>query len=256
MRAHGASYMVLKPLVSGLPNMHVTEKKPLPEERESFTIATSVQNRIRQDVLDLTLKPGQTLRFDGLRERYGVSLSPLREALMRLIAEGLVLLEDHRGFRVAPVSREHLLDLTMVRRETEALAIRLSMEKGDELWESFVLASFNTLAKYPGKNGRELFDPEWEKRHRTFHYSLYAACGSPILLGSIAHYTNQWERYRLLSGRFMSRRRNIAREHEALKKAVLARDMAAATRAIQQHISLSTESILATSEPIFETPTR
>jgi GntR family carbon starvation induced transcriptional regulator len=231
--------------------------KPTPlDQPESSTIATSVQNRLRKDILDLTLKPGQTLRFDGLRERYQVSLSPLREALMRLIAEGLVLLEDHRGFRVAPVSTEHLLDLTMVRSETEALAIRLSIEKGDDFWESFVLASFNTLAKYPGKNGRELFDPEWEIRHRTFHYSLYAACGSPILLGNIAQYTNQWERYRLLSGRYMSRRRNIGREHETLKKAVIARDMAAATLAIQQHISKSTESILASSEPIFENSTQ
>jgi GntR family carbon starvation induced transcriptional regulator len=236
--------------------MSYTPPTTLSDERESSTIATSVQNRLRKDILDLTLKPGQTLRFDWLRQHYKVSLSPLREALMRLIAEGLVLLEDHRGFRVAPVSTEHLLDLTMVRSETEALAIRLAIEKGDEFWESFVLASYNTLAKYPGKNGRELFDPEWETRHRTFHYALYAACGSPILLGNIAHYTNQWQRYRLLSGKFMSRRRNIAREHEALKKAVLGRNAAAAQDAIQQHISLSTESILAASEPIFENSAR
>jgi DNA-binding GntR family transcriptional regulator len=234
---------------------NISQKATLSEERESPTIATAVQNRLRADILDLTLKPGQTLRFDWLREKYKVSLSPLREALMRLIAEGLVLLEDHRGFRVAPVSTEHLLDLTMVRGETEALAIKLSIEKGDEHWESFVLASFNTLSKYPGKSGRELFDPEYEKRHRTFHYSLYAACGSPILLGSLAQFDNQWTRYRLLSGRYMSRRRNISREHELLKIAVLARDSEKAARAIHRHISASTESILSSSEPIFDNST-
>jgi DNA-binding GntR family transcriptional regulator len=234
---------------------NVSQKAMLPEERESPTIATAVQNRLRADILDLTLKPGQTLRFEWLREKYKVGLSPLREALMRLIAEGLVLLEDHRGFRVAPVSTEHLLDLTMVRSETEALAIRLSIEKGDEHWESFVLGSFNILSKYPGKSGRELFDPEYEKRHRTFHYSLYAACGSPILLGSLAQFGNQWTRYRFLSGRYMSHRRNIAREHEALKSAVLARDPETVTRLIQRHISASTESILASREPIFDDST-
>jgi GntR family carbon starvation induced transcriptional regulator len=235
---------------------NVSQNTTLPETRESPTIATAIQNRLRADILNLTLKPGQTLRFDWLRENYKVSLSPLREALMRLIAEGLVLLEDHRGFRVAPVSTEHLLDLTMVRSETEALAIRLSIEKGDEHWESFVLASFNTLSKYPGKKGgRELFDPEYEKRHRTFHYSLYAACGSAILLGSLAQFDNQWTRYRLLSGRYMSQRRNILREHEALKNAVLTRDTEKAARAIQRHISASTESILASSEPIFDNST-
>jgi DNA-binding GntR family transcriptional regulator len=234
---------------------NISQNTTLPETRESPTIATAIQNRVRDDILDLKLKPGQTLRFDWLREKYNVSLSPLREALMRLIAEGLVLLEDHRGFRVAPVSTEHLLDLTMVRSEMEALAIRLSIEKGDEHWESFVLASFNILAKYPGKRGRELFDPEYEKRHRTFHYSLYAACGSPILLASLAQLGNQWTRYRLLSGRYMSHGRNILREHEALKNAVLARDADKASRAIQRHISASTESILSSSEPIFDSST-
>jgi len=224
----------------------------LPEDRDSPTIATAIRKRIRADILDLTLKPGLMLRFDWLREKYEVGLSPLREALMRLIAEGLVLLEDHRGFRVAPVSREHLLDLTMVRSETEALAIKLSIEKGDEHWESFVLASFNILSKYPGSSGRELFDPDYEKRHRTFHYSLYAACGSPILLGSLAQFDNQWTRYRLLSGRYMSQRRNISREHELLKLAVLSRDSEKAVHAIQRHISTSTESILSSSDPIFE----
>lgn len=238
-----------------VPMTNIFQKATLPQERESPTIATATQNRLRADILDLTLKPGQTLRFDWLRAKYKVSLSPLREALMRLIAEGLVLLEDHRGFRVSPVSTEHLLDLTMVRSETEALAIKLSIEKGDEHWESFVLASFNTLSKYPGKSGLELFDPEYEKRHRTFHYSLYAACGSPILLASLAQFDNQWTRYRLLSGRYMSRRRNIAREHELLKIAVLARDSEKAARAIQRHISSSTESILASSEPIFDNST-
>jgi GntR family carbon starvation induced transcriptional regulator len=240
---------------TGCPMTNISQKTMPLEERDSPTIATATQNRLRADIMDLTLKPGQTLRFDWLREKYKVSLSPLREALMRLIAEGLVLLEDHRGFRVAPVSTEHLLDLTMVRSETEALAIRLSIEKGDEHWESFVLASLNTLSKYPEKSGRELFEPEYEKRHRTFHYSLYAACGSPILLATLAQFNNQWVRYRLLSGRYMSRRRNIAREHENLKKAVLARDSKAATLFIQQHISASAESILTSSEPIFDNST-
>jgi GntR family transcriptional regulator, carbon starvation induced regulator len=222
--------------------------------RESPTLATEIQNRLRSDILNCNLKPGQSLRFDWLRETYKISLSPLREALMRLISEGLVHLEDHRGFRVAPVSVEHLLDLTMVRKETEALAIRIAIEKGDDHWESFILASFNTLSKYPSRGGSQLFDPEWETRHRTFHYSLYAACGSPILLKTIAAFDNQWARYRLLVGKYMSRRRNLQQEHADLKDAVVARDPAAATRAIQHHLEASAKTILAAKDPIFAAP--
>lgn len=218
------------------------------------TLATEIQNRLRADILNCNLKPGQSLRFDWLRETYKISLSPLREALMRLISEGLVHLEDHRGFRVAPVSVAHLLDLTMVRKEMEALAIRLAIDKGDDHWESFILASFNTLSKYPRGDGRQMFDPEWETRHRTFHYSLYAACNSPILLKNIAALDNQWVRYRLLVGRYMSRRRNLQQEHADLKDAVVARDPVAATRAIQHHLEASAKTILAAKDPIFADP--
>jgi DNA-binding GntR family transcriptional regulator len=219
--------------------------------RESRTLATEIQNRLRADILNCNLKPGQSLRFEWLRETYKISLSPLREALMRLISEGLVHLEDHRGFRVAPVSIDHLLDLTMVRKETEALAIRLAIEKGDDHWESSILASYNTLSKYPNRGGRQMFDPEWEIRHRTFHYSLYAACNSPILLKTIAAFDNQWVRYRLLVGKYMTRRRNLQQEHCELKDAVVARDPVAATRAIQHHLEASATTILAARDPIF-----
>jgi DNA-binding GntR family transcriptional regulator len=216
------------------------------------TLATSITNQLRADIMGCVLEPGQTLRFDWLRETYKISISPLREALTRLVSEGLVALADHRGYRVAPLSVAHLLDLTLVRKETEALGIRLAIERGDDHWESSVLAAFHTLAKSSGRGGQQLFDPEWEKRHRTFHDSLYAACGSPILLSQIAQLNNQWARYRLLSGRYMSQQRDILREHTELKDGTVARDPVAATHAIQQHIQRSTDSIIESKAPIFE----
>jgi DNA-binding GntR family transcriptional regulator len=216
------------------------------------TLATSITNQLRADIMGCRLEPGQTLRFDWLRETYKISISPLREALTRLVSEGLVALADHRGYRVAPLSVAHLLDLTLVRKETEALGIRLAIERGDDHWESSVLAAFHTLAKSSGRGGQQLFDPEWEKRHRTFHDSLYAACGSPILLAQIAQLNNQWARYRLLSGRYMSQQRDILREHTELKDSTVARDPVAATRAIQDHIQRSTDSIIASKAPIFD----
>ena len=61
--------------------------------------------RLREDLLAGELKPGAPLRLAMVRERYGAGLTPLREALFQLVAEGLVTTEDQRGFRVAEVSR-------------------------------------------------------------------------------------------------------------------------------------------------------
>ena len=66
---------------------------------------------------------------------------------MRLASDGLVILEDHKGFRVAPVSREELVDITSTRVELEGLAVALAIDKGDDFWEAGVLARFHEMSK-------------------------------------------------------------------------------------------------------------
>ena len=83
------------------------------------TLTASALRRIRSDIIACRLMPNERLRFEALRERYGMGVSPLREALMRLDAEGLVQLEQNKGFRVSEVSRENLLDLMRTRIEIE-----------------------------------------------------------------------------------------------------------------------------------------
>src|SRR5215510_5926798 len=100
--------------------------------RLSRTLTTDLFEQLRADILHCRLGPGTRLRFKELRERYKSGLSPLREALMRLVAEGLVELTDHKGFSVAPMSRDEMVDIARTLFELEALAIRLSVEKGDD----------------------------------------------------------------------------------------------------------------------------
>ena len=102
----------------------------------SRTLTTDLFEQIRSDILHNRLDPGSRLLFRDMRERYRSGLSPLREALMRLVSEGLVLLEDHKGFRVAPVSREEMIDIANTLLELEAIAIRMAVEKGDDRWEA------------------------------------------------------------------------------------------------------------------------
>src|SRR4030095_5501445 len=93
------------------------------------TLTTDLFDRLRTDILHCKLRPNSRLRFRDLREAYSSGISPLREALMRLVSDGLVVLEDHKGFRVAPVSREEIMDIANTRCELEGIAVRLSIEK-------------------------------------------------------------------------------------------------------------------------------
>src|SRR4051812_28772980 len=81
------------------------------------TLNASVLMRMRADIVACRLLPNERLRVEALRERYGMGTSPIREALMRLEAEGLVELEQNKGFRVSEVSSENLLDLMRTRIE-------------------------------------------------------------------------------------------------------------------------------------------
>ena len=88
------------------------------------TLSAVAVTRLRNDILSCALPPGERLRLDALKTLYGVGFSPLREALVQLCAEGLVELEEQRGFRVAPVSADDLTDVTNTRVDIETLALR------------------------------------------------------------------------------------------------------------------------------------
>ena len=125
---------------------------------------------------------------------------------MRLVADDLVVLEDHKGFRVAPVSQEELVDLAMTWFELEALGIRQSIKKGDDRWEANIQARFascRSTACAPRAAAR----PGWEPRNLAFHESLYAACGSPSLMRFCRVLSERFSRYRRLWARRLTRKR-------------------------------------------------
>lgn len=209
------------------------------------TINANLHSLLRNDILDGQLEPGNRLRFDDLRRRYVVTVSPLREALMRLASEGLVVLEEHKGFRVAMVSRAQLEDITLSRRAIEPIAIQRSIALGDGAWRDRVLGAFDALAACPMQTPVGLLDETWEERHRTFHEALYAACDSIWLNGFCRLLYDQGERYRRLWFRRFGTTRDVLGEHRTLMQAVVSGDAEAATLCIQRHISQTTASLLA-----------
>ena len=217
-----------------------------PTRRRSRTLTTDLFEQLRSDILHNRLDPGSRLRFKDLRERYHSGLSPLREALMRLAAEGLVILEDHKGFRVAPVSREEMIDISNTLLELEAIAIRMSIDKGDDRWESNIVARFHELSK------RQMFEPdgtldqEWEARNVAFHEALYDACASPSLKLVCHVLYERHSRYRRLRTKKGSKPdRDVSREHEALMQATIQRDTERAISLLRTHRSATLDDVLA-----------
>ena len=191
--------------------------------------------RLQTDILACRLLPGSKLRINDIAGSSKVSLGAVREALSRLGAEGLVIAELQKGYRVTPLSVEDLRDLTEARVEVERIALSRSIAKGDLEWEAALVAAWHRLSKLPEPQPEDPQAHRWLIAHREFHLALVAACGSSKLLQIRAQLYQQSERYRCYSG-VVARERDVYAEHQAIFDATIARNGAAATEAIEGHL--------------------
>jgi DNA-binding GntR family transcriptional regulator len=211
------------------------------------TLTASALNRIRSDIIACRLMPNERLRFEALRERYGVGVSPLREALMRLEAEGLVQLEQNKGFWVSEVSRENLLDLMQTRIEIESIALRWSLQKGGVEWEANLLGAFHRLSRQTkiDPSEPETINEAWSREHAAFHAALVSACGSQTLISIRERLFEQAERYVSLSIMSNAPLRDDVSEHKQLMRAGLNRDVDKTIELNRLHISRTTDKVAA-----------
>lgn len=211
------------------------------------TLTASALSRMRSDIIACRLMPNERLRFEALRERYGMGVSPLREALMRLEAEGLVQLEQNKGFRVSEVSHENLLDLMQARIEIESIALRWSLEKGGVEWEADLLGAFHRLSRQTkiDPSNPETINEAWSREHAAFHAALVAASGSQTLTSIRERLFEQAERYVSLSIMSNAPLRDDVGEHKQLMRAALNRDVDKTIELNRLHISRTSDKVAA-----------
>lgn len=212
--------------------------RPRPENRSAkATRASLIAEKLRQSILRGDLAPGSKVNLETLREQYSVSLSPMREAISRLVNVGLVEFEDQRGYRIAPVSLENLNEVTRLRATLESLAIGYSVESAGLDWESEVLGALHRLNRTERNSTDPLALEAWEAAHSAFHLALIAGCGMPMLIDFCRTLHNLSDRYRRLFINGNSAEDNEAVEHSAIAHAAASRrDRAEAESLLRAHI--------------------
>ena len=209
------------------------------------TLADAICTRVRSEILSGIRRPEMRIRLEDLKVEFNVSWSPLREALSRLVAEGLIQNEDGRGYRVAAVSRAQMSDIIRMRKAMESMALRMAIANGDDIWEAEVLAAHHRLTKVEGSRDWSAMVEQWEARHRAYHDALNRGCGSPILLDFCAQLHDQFARYRKLFLASNLPDKLVPIEHKKLTDAALARDAGKACSIIETHIERNGRNILA-----------
>jgi len=223
----------------------------LPKADSAQTLNASALTQLRSDIIACRLMPNERLRVEALRERYGMGTSPIREALMRLEAEGLVELEQNKGFKVSVVSRENLLDLMRTRIEIESIALRWSLEKGGVEWEANLLSAFHRLSRQSkiDPTNPDAISEAWSKEHADFHAALVSACGAPTLLSIRSRLFEQADRYVALSIMSNGPLRDDVTEHKQLMRAALNRELEKTLELNRVHITRTLDKVTASLSP-------
>lgn len=212
----------------------------------SATRASAVYEQLRSDIAHGVLEPGSKLRVEAMCTRYGVGASPLREALSRLSAEGLVDRTDLRGFSVAPLHWDELPILTQNRVQLESMALRESIQRRDAAMEDQLVLLVHRLSRTPRSLSAESYvtNPAWESLHREFHRTLLSRCPSRWLRAFCSNLADESYRFRqVAAGKTFSLRDEHA-EHVAVFEAVIEGRAEDAVRALESHY-LRTASVVA-----------
>ncbi|SDR53737.1 transcriptional regulator, GntR family [Paraburkholderia fungorum] len=217
------------------------------------TLSEQAFEFLENDLLAGVFQPGEKLRPQALQERYGLGISPIREALMLLSCDGLVTVEGQRGFRVSEMSAEDLLDIVETRKTIETELLTDAIEHGDEDWGAEISAAFYRLVHTPlPQLGDIEAGTRWERAHRRFHSALLAAARSNWLRRIDEQLVRHSERYRRMriAGTVPQEvlARNIVEEHQELMEAVLRRDVRRSCELLSAHIEETAQAI----SPLFE----
>lgn len=198
-----------------------------------------VYEKLREDILSCALSPGEEFREIELADKFGVSKSPIRDALQRLELEGLIEISPRRGHRVAPISVSDAEDMLDMREILEAGALRtIALRASDQ--------TLADLDRFREANVRDL--PSFAEYNRNFHMGLSEASGNRRLANSMAQLMENYDRLCIVS---LTSTRDQAggmegalAEHNQIIDALQARNAAAAVRASARHLKQSRSSIM------------
>jgi DNA-binding GntR family transcriptional regulator len=207
------------------------------------TLIERAYARLRDDIVEGRLAPGEKLRVEHLKDRYGVGAGTLREAITRLVSDALVVAEGQRGFRVAPIAIEDLQDLTALRLHIEIEALRQSIRRGDDAWRDGVERAWAALSAVEQPLTAET-RPRWEALNTRFHDALIAAAASPWTFKVLRLLSRHGERYRRYAIALPGSTRDVHAEHRQIVEMALAGQEARAALALEAHIRATPDQLL------------
>jgi DNA-binding GntR family transcriptional regulator len=204
-----------------------------------------VTGRLRDMVVDGRLKPGAPISEKALCDEFGISRTPLREALKVLASEGLIELLPRRGAVVTPIVTERLREMFAIVRLLEDYSIKLVCEHASDEHIAELEAIHTRLVRGHGK----LSNSAYVELNEQFHRALVEASGNQSLVDVHAPIATHLHRARTFAMQAQDVSRNLVAGHERIMKAVRKRDAAAAIRAMEARWAIAEQVLEKLAEP-------
>jgi DNA-binding GntR family transcriptional regulator len=199
---------------------------------ENLTLWQRVYDYLREEILSERLQPGAELQEVALAEELGLSRGPIREAIGRLAAEGLVTVRPRRGAVVRSLSKDEFLELYQVRESLEMMAVRLAVPR----LEDRHFAQLEELIASMSRHAERGEVAEFFEANVAFHALLFEASGNTTLQELYGQLVGQMGRYRLRSLTLRGNLQRSVAEHAAIVRAAKRRDADRAVHLMSEHI--------------------
>ena len=195
--------------------------------------APQVVEALRTAIISLELAPGIALDRGDLAQRFGVSQTPVRDALIRLSEEGLVVIRAQYTTQVSRIDVPAAREAHFLRRSIEIEIARQLAASHDDA----VIADLRTQLLRQAELAEKKDFPGFMAADKEFHRLMYVAAGLPRLWAVVVRMSGHVDRLRLLHSPFAGKTDSIMDGHEAILNAIASGDADAATLAVREHLS-------------------
>jgi len=199
--------------------------------------ADALRDQLEQDIVTGALRPGERLDEQGLAARFGVSRTPIREALLQLATAGLVTLQSRRGAFVASLSLKDIVERFEVMAALEGVCGALAARRITDGERRELLEAHEACAQEAAGGGSDTYYYANER----FHHIIYTACHNAFLAEQARQLHDRLKPYRRLQLRARSRVASSLAEHQGIVDAILAGDGDKAERLLKDHILIQGE---------------
>ena len=199
--------------------------------------ADALRDQLEQDIVTGTLRPGERLDEQGLAARFGVSRTPIREALMQLATVGLITLQQRRGAFVASLSLKEIIERFEVMAALEGACGALAARRITDEERRELLEAHEACVAEAAGGGSDAYYYANER----FHHVIYEACHNAFLAEQARQLHGRLKPYRRLQLRARSRVASSLAEHQEIVDAILAGDGSKAERLLKDHILIQGE---------------